>query len=461
MLVIISDLHLTDGTTGMRVPAGAFELFRQRLEDMAFSASQRADGTYRPIDSFDLLLLGDILDPLRSTQWTNEQPGQPGFARPWSKPEDPAFADKLDRITDRILQENAEGLENLCSVARGEGIFLPPATNDHRADLASGQRLPVRVRMHYMIGNHDWFYHLPSAGLDRVRARVVQSLGLANPPSLFPYVPSESEVVSEVIARHSVLARHGDCYDPYNIYKQDRDHASISDATCVELLNRVNQQIRIELQGELPDGFLRGLDEMGSIRPELMTPVWIASLLDRFHATPAQRERIDGIWHALVEQFLKLDFLDELDQPFQLDQIDALKVALRFARLASIENLNDWVLAIRKLEKLLGRGGNSSSSYEKFAVQEEQYLSRQARFIIYGHTHQFAATTLRTTTRDGNPFDQMYLNAGTWIPVHEVCESDSHQTGFVIHKTLGYLGIYQGDERRGKSYETWNGTLDI
>jgi hypothetical protein len=31
MLVIVSDLHLTDGTTGLRMPVGAFRTFRQRV----------------------------------------------------------------------------------------------------------------------------------------------------------------------------------------------------------------------------------------------------------------------------------------------------------------------------------------------------------------------------------------------------------------------------------------------
>src|SRR5574341_2661300 len=159
MLVIVSDLHLTDGTTGMCIPAGAFELFRERLEDMVYDASQRGDGTYRPIESFDLLLLGDILDPLPSTQWMAEEKGQPGYARPWSKPDDPAFVNKVSQITEKIISENAESLEILCRIARGEGLSLPPATKNHQADLLVSrdpsihQHLPVQVRIRYMIGN--------------------------------------------------------------------------------------------------------------------------------------------------------------------------------------------------------------------------------------------------------------------------------------------------------------------
>jgi UDP-2,3-diacylglucosamine pyrophosphatase LpxH len=461
MLVIVSDLHLSDGTTGMRTPAGAFELFRQRLEDMAYSASQRGDGTYRPVESFDLLLLGDILDPLSSTQWTDEQEGEPGYARPWSRPDDPAFVNKVGRISDKILQENAEGLEILCRVASGEGISLPPPTRDHQPDPLSTLRIPVRARIHYMIGNHDWYYHLPGPGLDQIRKKIITAMGLSNEASPFPYALTESDLLSDLLKQHSVFVRHGDYYDPYNLFNNDRDHASLSDAVCVELVKRIGVLIRSELLGQLPDEFFQDLDEMGSIRPELMTPVWIASLLDRYQVTPPQRKKIDEIWHDLVEQFSRLDFLDELDQPFKFDMVDTLQAVLKFARLVSIDRLNDWALAIDQLEKRMGLGGRANASYEKYAVQEDAYLSREARFIVYGHTHQFAVTPLRSTSKNGLPFDQIYLNAGTWLPVHETCAADSNIKGFIFHKTMGYLGIYQGDERRAKAYETWSGTLDL
>jgi UDP-2,3-diacylglucosamine pyrophosphatase LpxH len=286
-------------------------------------------------------------------------------------------------------------------------------------------------------------------------------MGLSNEASPFPYVPSESDPLSNVLKKHSVFVRHGDYYDPYNLFNKDRDHASLSDVVCVELMKRIGVLIRWEFLGKLPDEFFQDLDEIGSIRPELMTPVWIASLLDRYQATPAQREKIDEIWHNLVEQFSKLDILDEFDQPFKIDMVDALQAVLKFASLVSIDKLDDWALAIAKLESLMGLGGKANASYEKYAVQEDAYKSREARFIVYGHTHKFTVSPLRTTSKNGLPFDQMYLNAGTWLPVHEICDADSNKKGFMFYKTMGYLGIYQGDERRCKAYETWSGTLDI
>jgi hypothetical protein len=69
MLIIISDIHLMDGTCGRSIPSSAFELFADRLYELAMNASWREDGTYRPIEEIDILLMGDILDPLHSTVW--------------------------------------------------------------------------------------------------------------------------------------------------------------------------------------------------------------------------------------------------------------------------------------------------------------------------------------------------------------------------------------------------------
>src|SRR5688572_28250558 len=49
MLVIVSDLHLNDGTTGALLDAGAAELLTDRVCDLAYRACWRADGSYQPI----------------------------------------------------------------------------------------------------------------------------------------------------------------------------------------------------------------------------------------------------------------------------------------------------------------------------------------------------------------------------------------------------------------------------
>jgi len=73
MLIIASDIHLGDGTCGKTISASAFRLFVDRLRELAFNASWRTDGKYHPVEQIDILLLGDILDPLHSTAWLAKQ----------------------------------------------------------------------------------------------------------------------------------------------------------------------------------------------------------------------------------------------------------------------------------------------------------------------------------------------------------------------------------------------------
>jgi hypothetical protein len=101
VLVIISDLHLTDGTSGATIRPGAFRAFRESLRELAYDASWRSDTKYVPIDRIDLVLLGDILDVIRSTKWC----GSPAQVRPWGDQKDSRFSDIVTRITEDIIKK--------------------------------------------------------------------------------------------------------------------------------------------------------------------------------------------------------------------------------------------------------------------------------------------------------------------------------------------------------------------
>ena len=104
MLVIVSDLHLTDGSSGETIQAGAFRGFRESLEEMARDASWRKDGTYLPVKTIDLVLLGDVFDLLRSTQW-------------------PEGRIKLDGSEDRSAHRS---LGMTCDAVSAAGLITPP-----------------------------------------------------------------------------------------------------------------------------------------------------------------------------------------------------------------------------------------------------------------------------------------------------------------------------------------------
>ncbi len=199
MLIIISDVHLGDGTTAESISPSAFQLFAERLRETAYFASWRADGGYRPIESIDLVLMGDILDPLHSTRWLDTTPDDPNYIRPWSDLKDPLNAAKLLEVTRAILAENKESLEVLRRCADGTAIKIPPANRRGEPDHETKERIPLKVRIHYMVGNHDWHYHLPGEAFDQVRQEVIDAMGLSNPNSRFPYEPDEYPLLKDTL----------------------------------------------------------------------------------------------------------------------------------------------------------------------------------------------------------------------------------------------------------------------
>src|SRR6267143_353774 len=145
MLVIISDLHLTDGTSGETIRTNAFGAIKER---------------------------------------------------PWSDPQSQNFTAKIAEINSAILEHNSTALGILKSLTRGSALTLPPATEGgkpaftSRDKPGSADRVPVKVRMYYLVGNHDWFYHLADPAYTDVRRTVVDALGLTNDPAKpFPHDP--------------------------------------------------------------------------------------------------------------------------------------------------------------------------------------------------------------------------------------------------------------------------------
>ncbi len=213
MLVIISDLHLTDGTSGTTIRDKAFRVLRRRLSDLAYDASYRKSGRYRPVKEVNLVLLGDILDIIRSSAWLVEDKE----LRPWGDPSARKYIEKVREINDEILEENSESFQVLKGLAQEGGLKIPPGTRGGKPDFQA-ERLSVPVRTYYLVGNHDWFYHLKGSDYDGIRASVVEAMGLANPAGQpFPHDPSEdtdvAEEIRKIYSEHHVFARHGDIYD--------------------------------------------------------------------------------------------------------------------------------------------------------------------------------------------------------------------------------------------------------
>lgn len=451
MLVVVSDLHLSDGTTGEVLSPGAFSIFARRVRDMAIAAGWRAGGHYRPLETLDIVLLGDVFDVIRSVAWNSSSPA----VRPWHGPHDPAFVACVAGITDAILARNEAGLAILRRLAAAGGLTVPARLSDDVGafEEQQGGGVPLAVRIHYMVGNHDWFYHLRGSAYDALRKKIVERMGLANDPNEpFPHDAGESERLGDVMRRHKTVARHGDVFDPFN-FEGDRDASSLGDVIVVELVNRFTVEVESQLADDLPAATLLGLREIENVRPLLLVPVWIDGLLERTCGFPAMRKQVKAIWDRMVEEFLANEYVRKRDTWNPIDLVDGLERALRFSRRLSIGwagSIAEWLNKVR---------GAASDSYYQHALGEQDFRNRRARHIVYGHTHSAESVPLDASFSEGYALNQIYFNAGTWRRVHRQTRLSPVEHEFIAHDEMSFLAFYHGDQRGGRPYETWSGTL--
>ena len=446
MLVICSDLHLSDGTLNRSLSADAFSILVERLRDMAEAASWRADGSYHPIEQLDVVLLGDVFDVLRSKQWA-EKPK----VRPWGNPHDPAFVEMVDSITDRILKKNDRGLGMLRDLVRS-GVSIPPACKSGRPAIgAEGE--PVPIGIHYMVGECDWVYHLPGQNYDAIREKVRQAIGLAGRlPRPFAHEMTECDDLLQTMRKHKVAARHGDIFDPFS-FEEDRNASGLSDVLVIELINRFPCEVEKALGEDLPEAVYQGLREIDGVRPLLLVPIWLDGLLERTCVYPSLRKQIKHIWNGLVEDFLDIDFVRDRDTWSSADLVEGLKRSLLFSKRISIgwaAAVTEWINKVR---------GATEDSYWRHAVTEPDFRNRRAKHIVYGHTHFAETIPLDASFAEGYVLNQMYFNAGTWRRIHKRTQLAPTDHEFIAHDTMNYITFFQADERKGRPYETWSGSL--
>ena len=473
MLVIISDIHLTDGSSGKTIHPGAFKVFRQRLRDLAYDASWRVQpggnnkAKYKPIEAFDVILLGDILDVIRSKKWLMSGPGR---VRPWdygrNSEINKRLANKVGEITSDIIRKNKDALDVLKGISSGRvatrWITLPPATSNGKPDNTVGwepddpRRVRVEIRIHYMAGNHEWFYNIPGKPYNDIRSKIKTAMGLANNPKVpFPHDPEESDDIRKVLDEHHVWARHGDIHDSFNYQdNHGRLASSLGDVIVIELVNRFPHEVD---KLNVPQSLKENLKEIDNVRPLFFIPLWIDGSLRRSGASRKQINEIKSVWDKLVDKFLDIKFVKSQDSFWNpLDDVDKLEAILKFSKGISLSTLG-------KIVNWFGKNiPTKVESYYKKAMTESAFKNRSAQFIVYGHTHRNEVISLDITKlQQGKELKQIYLNTGTWRRVHTLAQLNTKDAEFIDYNIMTYLAFFKGDERFGRPFETWSGALGV
>ena len=447
MLVVFSDIHLWDGTIGLPVKPQTFSLFASRLRELAFHASWRGDGQYRPVENVDILLLGDILDPLQSMRWHDETNG---FVRPWSDVHNPLFAEKLGEITHAILEHNSQAIEIFKRLARGDAIHLPPADGRGKPDLYTQRLFAPQVRIHYMVGNHDWYYHVPGPAFDKIRQEIIEAFGLSNSTGPFPHDPEEAGLLNGVLIDYELVARHGDIFDHFTYnHEFGRDAAALSDIYSSEVIFRFPFEIERQLAGEVPPALLTAVKQITSVRPLLVAPIWLNNQMREMTASLRLENRLKSIWNDVIDEFLKLDAVRDRTRGLGGGELHALRLLLMLSQRTSLQTIRDVVGWLQK------NGWGSELSIARFAHREKDIMENQANYVVYGHTHNHEVVSLDNENPVASAARRVYVNTGTWGAFHEVAAPNYKRTGTGSLNMVTCVAYYKDNERNGRRFEPW------
>lgn len=418
MLVFISDIHLTDGTSGETINSRAFKKFVQYLKNMAATAK---------VKEIEIVLLGDIFDVIRSDYWLKSN-----NIRPWSESgKKDKEGNRLEHYTREIVGRIRRNPSNKRSIK-------------HLKDLKKEMKpLKVDVKFTYIVGNHDWLINR----YPETRTEIARFLGLDD-PNRYKDIHFPTDGFWE---EYGTFARHGDIYDPLN-FDGDRDASSVGDAVVIEMINRFHKAIEKNIDADANPQLISQLREIDNVRPLMDVPLWIQGACRRF-GSKGTWETVKGVWNTLVNEFLELDFIRRHDKPWRMDPVDTLEWVLRISKHQFLRNIAEFPLRMfRRVD----------DDYRDKAYNEKLMLENEAESVVYGHTHNHCIQPLDLVPMNGEDLQKIYFNTGTWKKIHRRTAYDKESYEFMGWKVMTFIAFYRGNERKRKAerkFEIWNGAL--
>ena len=435
MIIVISDLHLMDGSAGAHhVDAG---VFRSTFTDLAAHAREARARDIK------IVFLGDVFDLIRSERWF----GYGLDERPWGK--EPS-EEAATAIMDAVAAENAETFEILSGSLVDQFDF------------------PVEPERVYVPGNHDRlcnFYPL-------FRRTVRELLGI--PPSDEPFEHFFLDV------DHGVFARHGQEWDSFNfegsdvlrlhtfgrVPRADYMKTPIGDVIAAEFASKMPLYVLEYLPEDYPyrDRMAERMRNLFDVRPLVGMVTWLFYQVNQYDK-PVQAA-INRSMRQAAQEMGEIPFvqnwIDENDRFGSFDDADRLQVLLQM-----LESFK-----MTRLEKPLGKvlaGRHGGDEYAQRALEDLQRLDSepelrdQVLYVLYGHTHNPCQFAIGSIGDAPNERYRIYLNTGTWRPHHlqSVTKED-----FVSWRNLTYTLLYRpgetvsgGGTMAYPALETWTGTI--
>lgn len=440
MIAILSDLHITDGSTARNVDPGAFELLKEEI--LVNARKKKATEVH-------VVLLGDIFDLVRTDYWSATVPYD---RRPWNGTIDPATGMNSDSA-DVERQYNAV-LSRILDVQDGSASALIEMLDSLALD-AETSGLPLKLT--YVVGNHDKplnnFLSLQDALRDR-----------------FTHLKPDF-ALSVVTPDYGLLARHGHEWDGECHAKEFWEKVlhggetierfdprlsrvmALGEVITAELMSGFLYNCRIQfrnagLTSDQDRALLGGLMEVNNLRP--MTDIflwlrWFTRANEERYARPIVRALVDAL-----DALLDSSFARTWDRISGFDLTDKLSLARLGLKLSGLD------LAEKAME-FAALFGSHTDELKEGAREEffHPHRDRRIRYIVYGHTHE-----ARQDFFSGDRDPLMYVNTGTYLPFIQLAEE---QRGFATAYRMTMAFFYNVNEDTGGRADTtptlqvWNG----
>lgn len=437
MLIVISDLHLMDGSAGAHhVEPG---VFRSTMHDLAGHARE-AQAT-----EITLLFLGDVYDLVRTERWFDH----PLEQRPWgSSPSQQALRD----IFEGVVANNAETFAILSGSLVQEFGF------------------PVEPTRLYIPGNHDTLVNEDPY----LRRRARETLGIAPGDEQFPRHYLDPE--------HGVFARHGHEFDKLNfegseayeagelfVPEEDYLRLPIGDVMACEYASKIAPLVQSYLPEDHPNRarIAERLRDVVDVRPFTGMVRWVM-----WQSQQTDQSTRDSVNRAMCEAAQSVH-----DTPFTKewykrhdrmgwDHADQFQAFLRLLRSFKPMNYNRILRAAETFSIFQGH----SDRYAKAAAEDFRRLDGhpdgdQIYYLMYGHTHVARQVPIEVIGEAPTERYRVYFNTGTWRPTHRMLLGGD---GFASWKEITYALVYRPGEVVSGGHimgypalEAWTGTVVV
>lgn len=447
MLVIFSDIHLTDETTSFNVSPEAFtKILQKEIE----SSAQRNEAK-----EIRIVLNGDIFDFVRTDYWLKIDKSH----RPWNGTLDKKTA--MNNNSDLMDEHYGKVFDDIMKTKSAKDfIKMLNAINKK----FSGEK-PVKIS--YVIGNHDRIINTSSY----LRNKITEKLD--------SFTTSSVDFVNEYLNGddYSVLCRHGHEWDDANygieLYKFLNNKSdfvprfereiyklqTIGEIITAELMSGIIHRVKNNSQDKT---FIDSLKDLNNVRPLTDAFLWLywygvaISSKNKQILLNAFKESLHDL---LDTEFSKLwDKTKSEIWLFSGDITDRFEQMLELIEDLDFDSINKYVEIFKMFDNIFGHSKDDFVDGAKKEFQNKYYIDKGIQYIMYGHTHEERHDYF-FGDKEGRV--KLYINTGTFLPyIQKTLDKKSFASAYQMSMVFLYRKDEDMDDNTPNTYPTlelWNG----